>query len=418
MKNIPITLLQNMMLSFCSNTPDLPIANVGGVIRFEKIDSQKLINAQREIMACHQSFKLYFAQTAQGIVQHESDEQDPSFLVTDLSELSEKQAFQRANDTITRLFTVPISPFNFPLHRNELLLLPNDKVWLVFLANHLICDGYSAFAYLRQIVEYYENGTLPQNTTVSFVDLAKEQLQYLNSKQYEKDRAYWLSHLSEPMEYRLFSKANKHQSKAIQFSLPRQKFQGLTECISRHKVNLSTFLLTLWMKQLNIDFPLKDSNRIRIGLPVHGRKKNESDLIVFKANMLVHEFDIEIELGIIELTKKVAAQLKQAYRHKKLPPELLYDELNVPSPMPLSEFRFGYLELEKLSEEPGLPESFSYESHLHHSLPLQLNIVNFHGVDHIDFLIEYNPANITESQVKAHIKCLFDTITNTVLENE
>ncbi|MCF2858800.1 condensation domain-containing protein [Pseudoalteromonas sp. SMS1] len=418
MKNIPITLLQNMMLSFCTSLPELPIANVGGVIRFENIDAQRLINAQREIMHCHQSFKFYFQRTAQGIVQHEHSEQDLNFTITDFSGLSDELALKNANETITRLFTTPINPFDFPLHRNEVLVLPNNQVWLVFLANHVICDGYSAFAYLRQIVEYYDKGIRPQCTFIDPEKLAHAQRSYLESEQYKKDKGFWLSQLSKPISFRLFSQANKPKSQSLRFTLPRQTFGPLIELASRHSLSLSTLLLTLWQRQLNEDYPLSDSNRLRIGLPVHGRKKNESDLIIFKANMLVHEFELEADANLVEQAKNVAAQLKRAYRHKRLPPELLYDDLNMPSYMPLSEFRFGYLELEKLSEQRGLPMSFSYESHLHHSLPLQLNIVNFHGVDHIDFLIEYNPANLNEFQVEAHINSLFEKIKRIATENE
>jgi hypothetical protein len=130
------------------------------------------------------------------------------------------------------------------------------------------------------------------------------------------------------------------------------------------------------------------------------------------ANMLVHEFSLSDELNLAAQAQQVSLQLKHAYRHKNLPPELLYEDLKLPLHIPLSEFRFGYMELENLCDTPGMLSSFSYESHQHHNLPLQLNIINFHGVDKIDFLIEYNPYNLDEEQVVKHIKSLFSAIKN------
>ncbi|AOT08777.1 condensation domain-containing protein [Pseudoalteromonas luteoviolacea] len=412
MNTIPITLLQNMMLAFCSSAPHLPIANAGGVIKFDHIDANKLVEAQRAVMACHASFDFYFHHTPSGVEQHQHAHCERSYPITDLSALSFEHAEQVARDRIETLFTTPISAFEYPLHRSEIFILPNNQVWLAFLANHLICDGYSAFAYLKQVVDYYDKGHTPTNTQFEPVKLANQQAQYLTSNQYQKDKAFWLNHLATPVEFRLFSPTNPLKSKAIHLSLPRSQLTPAVEFANQHELSLSTLMLTLWIRQLNQDFPLSNSNQLRVGLPVHGRKKSESNLIAFMANMLVHEFSLPDELDLAAQAQQVSTQLKQAYRHKKLPPELLYEDLKLPPHIPLSEFRFGYMELEQLSDTAGMPSSFSYESHQHHSLPLQLNIINFHGVDQVDFLIEYNPHNLSEEDVVKHIQSLFDAIKN------
>ncbi|MDK1286873.1 condensation domain-containing protein [Pseudoalteromonas umbrosa] len=412
MNTLPITLLQNMMLAFCSSAPHLPIANAGGVIKFDHIDADKLVEAQQAVMACHASFDFYFQQTPNGIEQHQHARCEHSYPITDLSALPFEHAEQVARDKIETLFTTPISAFEYPLHRNEIFILPNNQVWLAFLANHLICDGYSAFAYLKQVVDYYDKGHTPTNTQFEPVQLASQQAEYLTSNQYQKDKTFWLNHLAAPIEFRLFSPTNPLKSKAIHLSLPRSQLTPIVEFANQHELSLSTLMLTLWIRQLNQDFPLPNSNQLRVGLPVHGRKKSESNLIAFMANMLVHEFSLSDELDLAAQAQQISTQLKHTYRHKKLPPELLYEDLNLPPHIPLSEFRFGYMELEKLSDTPGMPRSFSYESHQHHSLPLQLNVINFHGVDQVDFLIEYNPNNLNEEQVVKHIKSLFDAIKN------
>ncbi|KID58852.1 hypothetical protein JF50_03095 [Pseudoalteromonas luteoviolacea] len=412
MNTIPITLLQNMMLAFCSAAPHLPIANAGGVIKFTQVDANKLVEAQKAVMACHASFDFYFQPTPSGVAQYQHAHCEHTYPITDLSALPFECAEQAAHEKVEKLFTTPISAFEYPLHRNEIFILPNNQVWLAFLANHLICDGYSAFAYLKQVVDYYDKGITPTNTQFEPVQYATGQAQYLTSNQYQKDKTFWLNHLAAPIEFRLFSPSNPLKSKAIHLSLPRSQLAPTVEFANQHELSISTLLLTLWVRQLNRDFPLPNSNQLRVGLPVHGRKKSESNLIAFMANMLVHEFSLSDELNLATQAQQVSTQLKNAYRHKKLPPELLYEDLKLPPHIPLSEFRFGYMELEQLSDTPGMPSSFSYESHQHHSLPLQLNIINFHGVDQVDFLIEYNPHNLSEEDVVKHIQSLFDAIKN------
>lgn len=412
MNALPITLLQNMMLEFCSSVPHLPIANIGGFIRFYDVNTDKLIEAQKVVMACHASFDFYFQQASHEVEQYQHNGFEHGHLITDFSALSVESAEQTARKKIDTLFTTPISAFEFPLHRNQIFLLPNNQAWLVFLANHLICDGYGGFAYLKQVVDYYEKGIMPVNTKFDPIELATQQAQYLASKQHQKDKAFWLNHLASPIEFRLFLPSNPLKSKAIHPSLSRTELAPAVEFANQNALSLSVLLLTLWIRQLNQDFPLPNSNKLRVGLPVHRRKKSESNLIAFMANMLVHEFSLSDELNLAAQAQQVSLQLKHAYRHKNLPPELLYEDLKLPPYIPLSEFRFGYMELENLSDTPGMLSSFSYESHQHHSLPLQLNIVNFHGVDRIDFLIEYNPCNLDEGQVVKHIQSLFSAIKN------
>ena len=196
MNTFPITLLQNMMLAFCSSAPHLPIANAGGVIKFDHVDTDKLVEAQRAVMACHASFDFYFQQTPNGIEQRQHARCEHSYPITDLSTLPFEHAEQVARDKIETLFTTPISAFEYPLHRNEIFILPNNQVWLAFLANHLICDGYSAFAYLKQVVDYYDKGHTPTNTQFEPVQLASQQAEYMTSNQYQKDKVFWLKSLS------------------------------------------------------------------------------------------------------------------------------------------------------------------------------------------------------------------------------
>jgi FkbH-like protein len=224
-------------------------------------------------------------------------------------------------------------PFNLsqgPLWRFKLLRLGESDYLLLWIINHIICDGLSLMLFLRELTILYEAFCLEKPSplpeiSIQYGDFVVWQRQWLQSKDLDKSLAYWKKRL-DGMPPLLELPIDRPRPLSRHFQTAQKLFQLSANLLSEiqqlsEKQNVTNFtILMAGFKALLYQYSGQED--IIIGVPTSGRvhQKVES-LIGLFSYPLVLRTDLSGNPSFLELLGRVRNTLVDAYSHKHIPLE-------------------------------------------------------------------------------------------------
>lgn len=314
--------------------PNDPIYNIGAQIEIKGvIDVEIFKKAYTVLINQHDTYRSYIVKKDEEVSVKILEEHQSELGFVDFSNSS--FPIQEANQYMQQEFVKPFDVLKGDLlHTFTLVKVQDDFYYLFSVYHHIITDGWGTSLMFQRLVqnynEIYENGFVTSSYPYTYKDFAEDDLVYQNSEDFAKDLEYWSNKFSSLPENLLDKKNDKIQinkSSRKELIIKREVYNQLNELATTQKC--STFHLILGLlytyfgrKQQNDDFA--------IGLPVLNRNKS-----VFKKTVGLFmgvsplRVAINFEETFQDLLTTIKNQLRQDYRHQRLPLGKLINELQL-----------------------------------------------------------------------------------------
>lgn len=340
--------------------PNEPIYNIGAKIEIlGPLDRKVFGKAYVELINQHDAYRMILIKESAGVQVKILETHDSELGFVDFSHLDEAE--ERANAYMQKQF---MRPFDLTsgalLHQFTLVKVREEFHYLYSCYHHIITDGWGTSLMFQRLVRNYneliEHGVVETNYPFTYLDFAKDDLEYQKSESLVEDKSYWLEKFKTLPE-RLFDKkdesihVNKSQREVL--IIKRALYNRLIELAKEHKA--STFHIIL--AALYTYFARKHNNKdFAIGLPVLNRSKR-----IYKKTvglfMGVSPLRIELDFDqkFDDLINQIRFKLRKDYRHQRLPLGKLVQELQI------------FKEKEKLFQISLSYEKQDYAHHFHNT---------------------------------------------------
>ena len=339
-----------------------------------ELDTAALGSAVEDMVARHEVLRTVYPQTADGPVQEVlAPDEVPIDLVP--IPIAESDALYEVRQIVGAGFDVTVEvPFRTTLFRLD----TGDHI-LVFVAHHIVADGWSMSPLVRDVMLAYSArsaGELPgwAPLPVQYADFSVWQRAVLGSEDDPESlisvqAEYWRTALADlPDELNL--PADRPRPALRTFTGGRTEFEidplvhtGLVRLARRHNVTMFMVVhaaLSVFLARMS------GSDDIAIGTPVAGRGAAELDDVVgMFVNTLVLRLRVPDDRTFGDLLGHAKETDLQAFSHADLPFERLVELLNPPRSTarhPLFQVSMSYLNLPTSTFElPGLRvEAFDF----------------------------------------------------------
>lgn len=232
-----------------------------------------------------------------------------------------------------------LTPFDLtqgPLLRAVLYRLAEERIVLLLVMHHMVCDAWSADIFVREIQALYaafihEQASPLPPLTIQYTDFAQWQRQQLEGSQLEKLLQYWKTQIPDPipvLELPADFPLNKFQSfegATERFVIPPETTAGLRQL--GHKTGTTLFMTMLAAFQVLLS-RYSGQTDILVGTPIANRNHADIEaLIGFFVNTLVIRGNLSGNPEFSDFLTQIRETTLAAYAHQDLPFEILVKEV-------------------------------------------------------------------------------------------
>jgi len=342
--NLPLSFAQERLWLLEQLQPGSLAYHTPAAIRLDgSLDIAALEQALNEILRRHEVFRTTFSvvdgQPVQAIVPFQS----VSLPVVNLGELPDAERILNVQQLIAQWGQNLFDLTKAPLLRWKLLHLSEREHLLLLSTHHIVCDGWSAGVFVRELAALYDAFSQGQPSPlpelpIQYADFAIWQRQWLQGDVLETQLTYWKQQLGTiPPVLKLSSdrplgggKANRSSTqtsagKQHNFTLSPTLTEALKTLCQQEGMTLFMTLLAAF-KTLLYRYSTQDD--IAVGSPIANRNRSEiEELIGFFANTLVLRTDLSGNPSFRDVLKRVREVTLGAYAHQDLPFEKLVAQL-------------------------------------------------------------------------------------------
>ncbi|MFV8347173.1 amino acid adenylation domain-containing protein [Flavobacterium sp. ZB4P13] len=319
-----------------------------------------------------------------------------------------------------------LKPFDLiegnPLQIFTLLKIREDYHYLFSVHHHIITDGWGTSLMFQRLVQNYneifEFGSITSTYPFSYKDFAEDDSQYQNSESFDKDLEYWsqkFKSLPENLFEKLNDKVEINESSRKELIIKRDVYNQLNELAASNKC--STFHLILGILYTYFGRKHENSDFV-IGMPVLNRSKflYKKTVGLFMSVTLLRML-LDFEATFQDLIIEIKNQLRQDYRHQRLPLGKLIKELQIYSQkdrlfnIMISYAKQDYSPHFKNTQTKVIPLS-------HHSerVALTIHVREFDESDDVQIDFDYN-LNYFDNESITQVVNHFEKLVGEVLTN-
>jgi len=423
--NLPLSFAQERLWLLEQLQPGSLAYHTPAAIRLDgSLDIAALEQALNEILRRHEVFRTNFSvvdgQPVQAIVPFQS----VSLPVVNLCELPEAERSHKFQQLIAQWGQNLFDLAQAPLLRWMLLGVSEREHLLLLSTHHIVCDGWSAGVFVRELATLYnafsqgQPSPLPE-LPIQYADFAIWQRQWLQGDVLETQLAYWKQQLGKiPPVLKLPTQHSSTQTstgKQQCFTLSPTLTEALKTLCQQEGMTLFMTLLAAF-KALLYRYSTQDD--IVVGSPIANRNRSEiEELIGFFANTLVLRTNLSSNPSFRDILKRVREVTLGAYAHQDLPFEKLVAELQPDRNLgqtPLYQVWFVLQNAPMPTVElPSLTLSFSQidTGAVRHDLKLDLT----ETPEGLQGFFEYK-TDLFETSAIARMAGLYETLLTTVVQ--
>lgn len=326
------------------------------------LDINKLENSIHQIIMRHDILRTSFEIAEDKVLQKVHDNFDFNIEIFELS------SSKKEEDSINEVIGHFIRPFDLskaPLLRAGVIKWKKEKHILLLDIHHIISDGVSMGILIDEIVKCYQEIELDE-IKIQYKDYANWQNLYLDSKEMEHQKAYWIDKFSDeipvlnlPVDYKR-PQVQSLEGESLSFCLGNELTESL---ISISKKTGSTLYMIL-LSGINILLSKYTGQEdIIIGSPIAGRSHTDIEKVigVFVNTLPMRNYP-KGNQTYKEFLEKVKENALKAYENQDYQFDDLVEELNLPrdiSRNPLFDVMFSLqnfsteiIELDNLTFKP------------------------------------------------------------------
>ncbi len=162
--------------------PDTTQYNIPFVYGFERIDSDRMVNALKQVVNAHPYLKSKLIEIDGDVFLQRNDEDKVEIKVSELSEEPDDAYFQKR--------VLPFHLLRDQLYRFEVLKTPY-KTYLFFDVHHIIFDGLSGKVLMNDLKRAYEGETLKKESYQAYDYALYEQAELMNIEKTQEAESWY-----------------------------------------------------------------------------------------------------------------------------------------------------------------------------------------------------------------------------------
>ncbi|WP_155968552.1 alpha/beta fold hydrolase [Kamptonema formosum] len=360
---LPLSFAQARMWFFEQLEPENPAYNRPVALRLTgKLNVAALEQSLNEIVRRHEVLRASFPAVDGVPVGAIAPNLSLSLLVTDISDLPERERKVEADRRLAEDAQRPFDLARGPLVRATLLPLSSEDHRLLLAMHHTVFDGWSVGVLLQELGELYEafstgNPSPLPALPVQYADFTVWQQQWLVGEVLESQLAYWKKQLAgapfvlELPADRLRPAVQTYRGAKHSLMLPVSLGESLKKLSQQEKVTLFVTLISAFATLL---YRYTGQDDVIIGTPIAGRNRIETEkLIGVFINTLVLRTNLAGNPAFRELLGRVEEVALGALAHQDLPFEKLVEELKPQRDLSRSPVFQVMFQLRNLPSETG-----------------------------------------------------------------
>ncbi|MGH9945854.1 MAG: amino acid adenylation domain-containing protein, partial [Pyrinomonadaceae bacterium] len=308
---------------------DSVVVNVKG-----KLNVDALRKSLDMLVVRHEALRTTFH--ASGEYQQIAPSGSMDVPLVDLSTLNEKES------ELAKLLKAEarenIDLINGPLSRVKLVKLEDELHVLVFVAHHIVCDGWSFAVLLAELCELYTAEVHGEQTEIpeaaKFSDFVKWDTAKMFGPEGKVAEQYWLEQFSKPLSALDLPNdrprpSNKTFSADVEsLLLDESLYKDLKRLGAKNGATLFTTLLAGFNVLLN---RLSGESDIVVAVPAAGQSAiGEERLVGHCANLLPVRSEVKAEESFAEYLKRIKTTVLDVYEHQNYTYGLLVQRLALP----------------------------------------------------------------------------------------
>ena len=269
------------------------------------VDVSGIDRAIRTLIARHQALRTFLV---------EMDLQDATFLQVVLKTVDAPVTWVQSK-SVEELRALPVDihgseqlPYRFTLSE------VSAAVYCVLDINHAIIDGMSVQVLVNEMIQAYDNASLPP------APLYSDFVGYLHQSSEDEGIAYWQDQLGdmEPCHFQSLDASASPVFQSLEFELDAQDNRQLRAFCAQHDVTLANLISAVWAVVLHT-YAGKDGDQVCFGflasgrdVPVDGAEAMVGPLIA----MLIQTATVEPSTTLLGLVKAMQEQFLSRLPHQ------------------------------------------------------------------------------------------------------
>lgn len=385
--------------------PQNPMYNIGGVIRLNYVDVERLKRAHAFMVNHHDAFGIRIHSTKDGVFQSISEQRDDSLPIVDFT--SHANPEQAGSAWLDKLFATYVDIENQHLFRSYILKFNDNSFRYVSLAHHIAIDGWGFSNLARLVGVYYHNDQSEVEEQLTWSDVVQAEQNWVDSNLYEKSKLFWQKYLSEKdrdasleaTHLQAFDNKEIIPSQRQVFRFEQARVSQLKSLAEKYGVGIAQIFLSA----ISLYFiRVHQRSSFSIGVPVHNRNSyNQKRLIGVFTSISPLIVDYQEDWNFAELVKSVQQNQKQCFRHQRFPIGEIYRHLGQSQVgAGFFDVAFNYLHLDSDLTFDGKTCDLVYLSHQHEQLPLMFNVWEYGKSNEIELQLDHNLAYFNASEAQ------------------
>ncbi|SFB07860.1 non-ribosomal peptide synthetase [Clostridium frigidicarnis] len=393
--------------------------NIGGCLNInEKIDIDKMQETLNLIIKSNEGLRLRFTERDGQPVQYVHAFQKENIDVLDFTKNEKpKEEYKKWSENLFKR--------NFNMEDNQLYYFAIYKIsekesGVLLKIHHIISDGWSISLIEKQICEIYSKLIHSEGIYLdeyySYVDFIKEEVEYLRSERFMKNKNFWREKFDDIPEEFLYKTSNSIEGRRLCFNIDSELSNKIKKFVDDKKYSLNTFFIAMLLIYINKIIYKED---LIIGTPVFNRTgKKQKGMVGMFTSTVPFRFELDTELNIGNLIKLINRELKLCFLNQKYPYDLLVKdlELNRKGYDGLFKMCVNYYNSNYVNDINGNKVEISEYYCGNQSYSLQLTVKEWQD-NNITLNFDYKTLEYTEQQIKTMYESMINII-NQVIVNE
>ncbi|MEI8703609.1 non-ribosomal peptide synthetase [Pseudoalteromonas sp. B62] len=419
-KHFPLSQTQQDIYFDQLHYPDNPLYNIGGYVRFGRVDVDKLTKAHQILVMRHDAFGIRIIADDEGIRQTISNERTLTLSVHDFSTLP--NPLESAEQWLTELFEAPLEIENKELFKAFVLKIADDEYRYICFGHHLCMDGWGFANWIKQLGGLYNDDDTVITEQIPWETIIDEDLRYLDSKKFQKDKSYWAEYCRELPDSLLqaqhiykIKNPKKVPSAREVLDLTTYQIAAVAGFAKQYGIGVNQVYLNIFVIYFSQFYK---SRKLVFGVPVHNRKgHSQKEMIGVFTSVSPLLLDVDDQRSFVDISREIFSQQKKNYRHQHYSIGHLNNDLKLPPGSDsVYDVAFNYLQLENDLVIEGRQTQLAYLSNNHDTTPISITVWASETNNTAEIQFDYNFAYFDSADI-ALIKARTNHLIDTLLSN-
>ena len=306
------------------------VNNICGYVYIKnEVDFNALKKALNELVKTNDSMRFKFKEENGSCIQYVNEYKEFNIEIIELS--SEKEIENEALKFANILMDIE----NNFLFKIVLFKLPNNSGGFIINVHHIIGDSWTLGLIAKETTNIYSNilnSTYEEKPFPSYINYVNNEIEYINSEKYIKDKEYWNEIFktipevaSIPSTKEVFSKNISCEGNREKFIISEKQINEIKDFCTKNKISVYNFFMAAYSLYLGRVSNLDD---FVIGTPILNRtnfeQKHTMGMFINTAPLRIN---LDHNLSFTNFTKQIASNSMSLIRHQRYPYQAILEDL-------------------------------------------------------------------------------------------